>query len=87
MVETFLNKYCARDDHSQKSIVLVFIIRMLRLFETVLSAPAAHGFLLRQQSKNRAVFFIFLSKVLAAGELCAIIKQHAEQFVLLHKMN
>ena len=32
-------------------------------------------------------FFIFLSKVLAAGELCAIIKQHAEQFVLLHKMN
>lgn len=57
MVETFLNKYCARDDHSQKSIVLVFIIRMLRLFETVLSAPAAHGFRLRQQSKNRAVFF------------------------------
>lgn len=37
--------------------------------------------------KESGIFFIFLSKVLAAGELCAIIKQHAEQFVLLHKMN
>ena len=37
--------------------------------------------------KGLQFFFIFLSKVLAAGELCAIIKQHAEQFVLLHKMN
>lgn len=50
-------------------------------------SPAARSFRLRQQSKNRTVFFTFLSKVLAAGELCAIIKQHAEQFVLLHKMN
>lgn len=37
--------------------------------------------------ESGSFFFIFLSKVLAAGELCAIIKQHAEQFVLLHKMN
>lgn len=49
------------------------------MFRTV---PSACG-----SSQRIGHFFTFLSKVLAAGELCAIIKQHAEQFVLLHKMN
>lgn len=50
------------------------------MFRTV---PSACG----SSKRIGQFFFIFLSKVLAAGELCAIIKQHAEQFVLLHKMN
>ena len=37
--------------------------------------------------ESGSFFSYFFRKVLAAGELCAIIKQHAEQFVLLHKMN
>lgn len=50
------------------------------MFRTV---PSACG----SSQRIGQFFFIFLSKVLAAGELCAIIKQHAEQFALLHKMN
>lgn len=50
------------------------------MFRTV---PSACG----SSQRIGQFFFIFLSKVLAAGELCAIIKQHAEQFVLLHKTN
>ena len=50
------------------------------MFRTV---PSACG-----SSQRIGQFFsYFFRKVLAAGELCAIIKQHAEQFVLLHKMN
>jgi hypothetical protein len=37
--------------------------------------------------ESGSFFSYFFRKVLAASELCAIIKQHAEQFVLLHKMN